>query len=77
VERVTLTIDGMTCGHCVGQVTDALGKMVGVSVEQVKVGAATLSFDPRRSSVDAIRQAVEDQGYPVTATAREPEKIER
>ena len=73
MERVTLTIGGMTCGHCVAQVTKALRDVEGVDVEQVKVGSATLSYDPDRASDDTIRQAIEDQGYSVAAI-REPEE---
>ena len=65
MERVTLKIDGMTCGHCVTQVTKALKEVDGVNVEQVKVGTATVSFDPDSTSAERITQAIEDQGYGV------------
>ncbi len=70
MERVTLTIDGMTCGHCVSQVTTALNDVDGVKVEQVKVGAATVAFDPSATSEAEIRRAIEDQGYAVAAATR-------
>ncbi len=70
MERMTLKIDGMTCGHCVSQVTKALKGMEGVTLEQVSVGAATVSFDPAVSSQERITQAVEDQGYAVAAATR-------
>ena len=70
MERVTLRIDGMTCGHCVSQVTTALNDVDGVKVEQVKVGAATVSFDPSATSEAEIRRAIEDQGYAVAAATR-------
>lgn len=65
MERVTLKIDGMTCGHCVAQVSKALKQVDGVNVEQVTVGTATVSFDPDSTSAERITQAVEDQGYAV------------
>ncbi len=70
MERVTLRIDGMTCGHCVSQVTTALNDVDGVKVEQVKVGAATVAFDPSATSEAEIRRAIEDQGYAVAAATR-------
>ncbi len=70
MERVTMKIDGMTCGHCVGQVTKALKEVNGVTVEEVKIGAATVSFDPGSTSKDRITKAVEDQGYAVAASTR-------
>ncbi len=70
MERLTLTIDGMTCGHCVSQVTKALNDVDGVNVEQVKVGAATVAFDPSATSEAEITRAIEDQGYAVAAATR-------
>ena len=67
MERVTLSIDGMTCGHCVRSVDSALKDLAGVTVEQVKVGEATVSFDPAAVSSSRIRQAIESEGYGVTA----------
>ncbi|MBC7791451.1 MAG: heavy-metal-associated domain-containing protein [Anaerolineae bacterium] len=68
MERMTMKIDGMSCGHCVSQVTKALMELGDVEVGEVKVGAATVSYDPASTSTDRIRKAVEDQGYSVTAT---------
>ena len=70
MERMTMKIDGMTCGHCVSQVTKALKGLDGVKLEQVSVGSATVSFDSAVASEDRIAKAVEDQGYAVAATTR-------
>jgi copper ion binding protein len=67
MERVTLSIDGMTCGHCVRSVDSALKELAGVTVEQVQVGRATVSFDPATVSSARIAQAIESEGYGVTA----------
>lgn len=63
MERMTLKIDGMTCGHCVSQLTKALETLDGVKLEQLSVGSATVSFDPAVASEERITQAIEDQGY--------------
>lgn len=68
MEQLTMNISGMTCGHCVGQVTKALKSLDGVEVEQVKVGLATVAYDPSRTSPDKLAQAVEDAGYEVRPT---------
>ena len=39
---VTLRIEGMSCGHCVGQVRNALARLDGVQVHQIRVGEAGL-----------------------------------
>ena len=68
MERVTLAIDGMSCGHCVKSVEQALKALDGVAVEQVAIGTATVQYDPAATSVDRLRDAVEDEGYQVTGT---------
>ncbi|MCL4220117.1 MAG: cation transporter [Phycisphaerales bacterium] len=39
----TLTIDDMTCGHCVQSVTNAVVGVQGVAVRSVAAGSATKS----------------------------------
>jgi len=67
MERITLKIDGMTCGHCVSQVTRALTSVPGVKIEQLRVGQATVSFDPAATSEEQITRSIEDAGYSVAA----------
>lgn len=62
--RITMSIDGMTCGHCVGAVTRTLAALDGVQAEQVAVGTAVVTYDPARIAVDRILKAVTDEGYP-------------
>ncbi len=63
MESLTLNVSGMSCGHCVARVTKALEAMGGVTVERVDVGAATVAFDPTRTSPIEIAQAVTESGY--------------
>ena len=68
MERMTMKIEGMSCGHCVSQVANALKDLGGVDVEQVEVGTATVAYDPGATPRDRITKAVEDSGYVVTST---------
>ena len=65
---VTLAIDGMSCGHCVAAVRQALQGVGGLATERVAVGSATVAIDPA-ASADAVLgdaiQAIEDAGYAV------------
>lgn len=70
MDRITMTIGGMSCGHCVSAVKGALAGVEGVQVEQVAVGRAVVSFDPASTSAERIAQAVADEGYAVVATER-------
>ena len=63
MERAELSIDGMSCGHCVGQVKAALQGVPGVVVENVAVGKASVSFDPAKASRDVVAEVVTKAGY--------------
>ena len=63
MERTTLTIDGMSCGHCVNAVRQALSGVEGATVESVVVGSATVAYDPARTSPERLAAAVADEGY--------------
>jgi copper chaperone len=63
MDELTLKITGMSCGHCVGQVTKALTRLDGVQVNSVKVGEAIVEYDPREIVPTEIIQAVTEAGY--------------
>jgi copper chaperone CopZ len=63
MERTTLTIEGMHCGHCVTAVSDALKAMSGVEVEQVAIGSAVVQYDAQRHTTDDLVTAIADIGY--------------
>jgi len=69
MERVTLNISGMTCGHCVGAVSKALRGLEGVDVESVAVGTATLNYDESSVTRAQIDAAIADEGYKVMGVA--------
>lgn len=69
MERVTLKIDGMSCGHCVGSVRKALETVQGTEILDVTVGSASIDFDSRVTSVEQIASAIADAGYEVRSTA--------
>ena len=63
MEALHLTIEGMTCEHCVRAVEGRLRRTPGVQVERVTVGTADLHFDPAKLSVDDIADLIADEGY--------------
>lgn len=63
MEHTTIAIQGMSCGHCVAAVKGALGQLEGVEVQEVKVGAATVAYDPAAFTPEQITQAIADEGY--------------
>ncbi len=67
MQKLTLEIGGMSCGHCVGAVKKALSSVPGVKVDDVQIGRATVEYDPTKVNDNAIREAVDDAGYELIA----------
>jgi len=65
METVDLKIEGMTCGGCVKSVTRVLSGVAGVSCADVSLeeARAHVTFDPARTGVEAMKQAVERAGF--------------
>ena len=60
---LNLSIEGMHCDACVRRVTNALAAVKGVRLESVKVGAATVEFDPTAATTDEVVAAVDRIGF--------------
>lgn len=61
-----LKVEGMTCGHCKEAVEGAVNKLDGVKSAAVDLEAANVTVDHEESvTVDAMKEAIEDQGYDV------------
>ena len=62
----TITVDGMTCGHCVNAVQTEVGKIEGVTDVNVDLasGQVTIVADPAPDA-GALREAVEEAGYEI------------
>jgi Cu+-exporting ATPase len=69
MQTATLAITGMSCGHCVRAVSDALGALPGVAVDRVTVGSAHLQYDPDVTSPATVAAAVRHAGYEATVQA--------
>ena len=60
---VHLTIEGMTCQHCVRAVEGRLRNTPGVEVQNVAIGSADVSYDADTLTVDDISELIADEGY--------------
>lgn len=63
MEQTTIAIQGMSCGHCVAAVNGALHRLDGVQVREVKIGSATVAYDPAAVSPERIAEVITDEGY--------------
>ncbi len=63
-----LTIEGMSCDHCVMAVRKALERLP-VNVKDVRVGSALVSFDESVIGMEQLKQAVEEAGYTIVESS--------
>ncbi|WP_436837139.1 copper chaperone CopZ [Planococcus shenhongbingii] len=63
----TLKVQGMSCAHCVNAVESSVGELQGVSAVKVDLGKGevTVAYDNSKSSLNEIKEVIEDQGYEV------------
>ncbi|MBW4623978.1 MAG: heavy metal translocating P-type ATPase [Brasilonema octagenarum HA4186-MV1] len=65
MDTLTLKLRGMSCASCARNVEQAIRSVPGVIDSNVNFGAeqASVKYDPRKTSLEKIQQAVEDAGY--------------
>lgn len=72
---VLFTIEGMTCHHCVMAVTGAI-KSLGIDNYRVEIGSASVTFDENEVDIEAIKAAIEEEGYKVISIEQESSEID-
>ena len=58
-----LTIQGMSCNHCVMHVKQALNSIAGLEIEEVQIGRATVNYDEAKISRDLLIAKIDEAGY--------------
>lgn len=61
--KLALSINGMSCGHCLNAVRQALSNAPGVTVDSVRIGRADVQFDPATTDANRIADVVTNAGY--------------
>lgn len=66
-EELVLTVEGMSCMHCVGKVEKGLGGLQGVLSAKVSLEKkeATVRYDAGKVSPDQIKDKIREIGYQV------------
>lgn len=69
MEKVTLTVKGMNCEHCVSKVETALQNQSGVAKVKVnlKKGIAKVKYDETLQTIDRLVSEVKEVGYEAEA----------
>ena len=67
MEKTTLNVQGMSCGHCVKAIEGSVGKLEGVSSVQVNLqeNKVDVEYDITQVSIEKIKETIDDQGYDV------------
>jgi copper chaperone len=65
--EVTISVEGMSCGHCKATVEGALTKLDGVTSAEVNLAAknVTVQFDQGKVTEATLKDEIEEAGYDV------------
>ena len=64
MDTTTITISGMSCGHCVSAVRKALTEVTGVAVQDVQIGTAVVGVESAAARA-AAEAAIDRAGFDV------------
>ena len=69
MEKLTLNVEGMTCGGCATSIQNALNSRDGVTSAEADVAAGTVAveFDSAVIRQAALEQAIVDAGFDIAA----------
>ncbi|MGX8232100.1 copper chaperone CopZ [Bacillus subtilis] len=67
MEKITLNVKGMSCGHCVNSIERSVGELQGIKSVKVhlEAGIVDVEFNPSEVSLSEIKETIDDQGYEV------------
>jgi len=65
MNKQTLQVEGMSCQHCVISIEGAMKEIGAVGKVNLASGTVDVSFEENRISIEAIKEAIEEQGYDV------------
>jgi copper chaperone len=65
----TLSVEGMSCGHCKAAVEGELNKLSGVEAASANVekGTVEVTYDEAKVTTKDLKGAIEEAGYTVAA----------
>lgn len=65
MDTTTLKLRGMSCASCANNIEQAIRTVPGVAIASVNFGAeqATVTYDPQRTDLEVIQNAVSEAGY--------------
>lgn len=68
-QTIQVDIDGMSCGHCVKTVRQALESVEGVDVLSVEIGKAVVALDGNLVDRSRLKDEIDATGFEVRSMA--------
>jgi len=65
MKNVTLQVEGMSCNHCVVSIEGALKELGAAGKVNLASKTVDVTFEEMAVTLEAIKEAIEDQGYDV------------
>ncbi|WP_018922437.1 copper ion binding protein [Salsuginibacillus kocurii] len=67
MRKDTISVEGMTCGHCKSSVEEAVGKLEGVETVTADVdnNQVTIAFNDQKVDLAKVAEEIEDVGFDV------------
>jgi copper chaperone len=67
MEKITLNVKDMSCGHCINSIEGSVGDLSGVTTVKVNLDSGTVSveFNPNEVTLEKIKETINDQGYDI------------
>lgn len=67
MENITLSVEGMSCQHCVMAITNGVTQLDGVEEVKVNLEEASVfvSYNKNKIVLETIKETIEDLGYTV------------
>lgn len=64
MSTLTVTVSGMTCGHCASSVREEVGQIADVTAVDVELSSGKVTINSDGAiELDAVEKAVEEAGY--------------
>jgi copper ion binding protein len=66
MSKLTVTVSGMTCGHCASSIREEVGQIADVTAVDVELSSGKVTINSDGAiELDAVEKAVEEAGYQV------------
>ncbi|WP_312114635.1 copper ion binding protein [Brevibacillus reuszeri] len=65
MKNITLNVEGMSCNHCVNTVEKTLKELGAEGKVNLAAKTVEVSYDENGTTIEAIKEAIEEQGYDV------------